>query len=155
MSNRYAITFLHWLTSVLAGSILLAVASGMSTEVLMLSLVFGGGASVLFFLFSLLLVPRILKSVQSKSTRIAALTIYSAACCFGGFVGLVAFDILKWGDIFSSAHSSIKFFEAPDNAIGFAFYAFMIATMLSSVLWAAVYKPKDDVPPDHGVLDQL
>ena len=155
MTNRYVITLLHWLTSVIVGSVLLTILSGMSVNVFLLSLVFGGGASILFFLFSLIFIPRILKFIQSKTTRVAALTIYSAASCFGGFTLLVAFDIIQWSEIFTWKKNENVLFTDVDDGLGIAFYAFMIATMLSSVMWASVYKPKEEVPVDLGVLDQI
>jgi hypothetical protein len=153
MKNRYVITLLHWFCSVVLGSFILFGVSGFELDVLYLSLIFASGGSIGFFLFSLIIIPRILKFIPSKPRRAIVLSVYSGACCFGGFVLLVAMDFVTWNEVFQPEKETVNIFTY--GIVSHAFYAFMLAVVVSSVLWALVYKENEPAVSSHGVLDQL
>jgi hypothetical protein len=137
MTNRYVLTFLHWISIVLISAILVTVFCGGNNpatnvgnyqETFWLSIIFGGVLSAPFFVASLFILPIILRYFDKPTNRILAVLGYSLLCWLGGFLFLSVSDLID------------------NNVDGILFQyqlaaCFFVGTVVSSVYWTRIYVP--------------
>ncbi len=135
MNNRFNVTLLHWLTTIIIGSVL----SGLFTrkdssnlhsfgmfDTMLLCILFGGLFSLPVLLVALYAIPKLLKRNQTA----ARLGIILSAISLGFVV--VGFLVAAY---------SLRGLERALERHGHVLIGFCIGAILSSIIWAKIYKP--------------
>lgn len=134
MSNRYTLTLLHWITTIIIGSILSGVLSQWLHTgsliptvqgIIELCILFSGLFSLPVFLFALYFIPKLLIGHRTRSQQQLLLSVISAGFVIAGFIiaGLFLVGIAKLLEEFS-----------------YVLIGFCLSAVLSSMIRIRLYK---------------
>ncbi|MFN0031960.1 MAG: hypothetical protein ACKVOR_07360 [Flavobacteriales bacterium] len=133
MRNKYLLTLLHWVSTVLIGAVFSGIGSLPNTGefqsnsmdmlgIMVLCVFFAGMFSLPVLAVSIFVIPALLKRMQSKSACFAALCSVSMAGVVLGY-GIAAFML----------NESIGKFT-------FVLVGYVLGTIASSLIWTRIYK---------------
>ncbi|MFM9984292.1 MAG: hypothetical protein ACKVOK_03620 [Flavobacteriales bacterium] len=140
MANRYAITLLHWITTIIIGSVLSGLFSPWmnspqfnvtSLDVVVWSCIISGLFSLPLLLLALFLIPKFLKANHKRKHLPILLSAIST--------GFVLVGYLAAGFFLGGQLITLKYYS-------FVLVGFCISAILSSLIWTRMYKPDSNNP---------
>jgi hypothetical protein len=152
MRNRYVLTLLHWISTVLLGAVFSGLLSDLSggsigegifsvsgmLDIMIICVVFGGCFSLPVFLVSLWLIPKLLKRSNNYTKR------------FFAFSGIsLVFVLVGYFLAMSMIHGSPESF----TTYGIVLVGYLLGTVVSSIIWMRVYKPAKEEVLELDTLD--